>query len=85
MGVVWWLLRLEEEVKMVREERPSIAGRTCFSKDTAEAIKKALPVGIIPKNSSAFYPPTYQVVKGFRGINARATRHAMVIAECGKW
>lgn len=76
---------LEEEVKMVREERPRIAWRTCFSEDAAEAIKKALPVGIIPKNRSALYPPAYQVVKGSRSINACATRHTTVIAECGKW
>lgn len=70
---------------MVREERPCIAGRTRFGEDTAQAIKKALPVGIIPKDRSALYPRQYQVMEGVRGIDASAARHTMVIAGCRKW
>jgi hypothetical protein len=67
--------RADQEVGVVREERPGIdppGARFCERREPRE---KVVPVGVIFEDNPALQPPHHHVVKGLRSIQARLAGH----------
>ena len=52
-----------EDMEMIGNKRPSIAGCFCFRQDVAEAVDKIVPVLVVYKYPPPFYPTTNDVVQ----------------------
>jgi len=70
----------EQKVKMVGNQRPSIASCPGFFQDISESSQKIVPVGIVLEYSPSFNTPGNDVVKGSRSLPAIASSGLPAIA-----
>lgn len=60
----------QEEMKVIGEKRPSIAGGFCALEIGGEPFKKIVTVLIVEENAAPIDPSPDDVVKGSRGIDS---------------
>jgi hypothetical protein len=65
----------DEEVGMVREERPGVDREAALRHRVGKAIEEVSTVGIPPEDGRLFNPPHHHMVEGIRGIESRAAWH----------
>jgi len=53
----------EQQMEMIWNNRPGIAGRLCFQQDAAESFDKIVPVLIIFEYPPPFYPSANNVMQ----------------------
>ena len=56
------IARPEQQVEVVGNQSPTVAGRGGFGQDMTEPLNKVFAIGIILENLSALYPPADDVV-----------------------
>ncbi len=65
----------EEEVRMVGDQRPCVAGSPSLRKEKSQAIKEIVPVFIGPEDFPPLYPTDHHVVQDSRCIEAHMAGH----------
>jgi hypothetical protein len=71
----------QQQVEMVRYERPGVTGGSRLSENLTEPAEKILPVRVIPVNTAALNPAADNMVQRSGGINAGSARHAGILPK----
>ena len=66
----------DEDMAMIGNKRPGVAGCFRISKDITESLDKLITVPVVPKNLTLLVTPNDDVVKCTRSIDACFTWHA---------
>jgi hypothetical protein len=73
---------LEEEMEVVREERPGIAGRLRRPERAPEALQEVPPIRVIRKNPPLLDSSNDNVVKGAGSVNPSEAGHGGKCIPC---
>ena len=68
--------RPDQEVGMVREQRPGVDGEGPRLREGRQAGDEVGPVGVVAEEGRPLDPPHHHVVEDPRGIEARLARHS---------
>jgi hypothetical protein len=66
----WQLPGSKKEMGMIGKQYPPITGGLGFSKQRSQAIKKLLPILLVPKYLSTLYPPYHNVMKNTGSVES---------------
>jgi hypothetical protein len=72
----------DQEVGMVRQEGPGIAGGLGGRQEPRQAGQKLLPILVVPEDIAALDPPDDDVLHGPRGVEAGGSRHGRLASTC---
>jgi len=73
----WCRTCSQKEVKMVRDQGPSIALGLGFLKDAGESFQERLAVFVIEEDLSSFYSPGHDVLEKAGSVKSGLARHGL--------
>jgi hypothetical protein len=71
---------LQQQMKMIRDQRPSQAFGGCFGAKGSQATDEIVSIDIVLKNRTALNATTNNVVEGTRRIYAGLSRHGKIMS-----
>ena len=72
---------LQKQMIMVGQERPGITAGACLVENACETAQEIIPVQTVSEDDGPVYASPHDVVEGASSVDARLTRHIVVIGK----